>query len=246
MLFKPTTPDLSLTTSNWMLYGDSKIGKTTLASRLIRSGKPPLFIATEDGTKALSVSVKRCYDWEQLMKFVGEMEPHADEIRQQHSCFIIDLLSDVQDWAADYLSLNHAELDDIEDLKYGGGTRKILKLLKPLHQRLTKVLPVVYLCHCKDRKVQWKGADVNMMTPGISPSISKWYEGKVDIIAYLHLISAEDKDKHADLYLKPTILAVAGSRFPTLVDVYPVPKNDPDHVISAINNRMSQITEESK
>src|SRR5690606_16029843 len=102
------------------LYGIPKSGKTTLASHFYVDKKPPAFIMTEDGEGDLPLMKKRVSSWESFAKLVKWAEDNREGLKAEHSCFVIDLISDLDAMCTQHLC-DEQNVQSLGDLPHGQG-----------------------------------------------------------------------------------------------------------------------------
>lgn len=212
-MFPLAKPAEDFTTLSKLIYGLPKTGKTTLASLLVDSrGKPPAFIASEDGHKALSVHAIRVTSWIGFAKLVNDIKQNATQLQADHSCFVIDLVSDLDDMCAQYIcEKNH--IAGLGDLEHGKGWFLHKTAFRAGMNALLGVLPCNFICHTEmkeDPKTKAIRQD-----PAMGKQCSMYVNGKVDIIMWLE--PSGGTRNMPQVIVKPTITLNAGSRFPQLV-----------------------------
>ena len=119
-LFEITKPQPTFVRAHKIIHGPPKSGKTTLASHLTADGKPPAFLLTEDGHKALEIHALRIRSWEEFLRAKAEIIKRADDFRAQFSTLVIDLCSELDEMAAAYV-LRQNNINHPAELPHGKG-----------------------------------------------------------------------------------------------------------------------------
>jgi hypothetical protein len=125
-----------------LISGWAKTGKSSLATQMRADGKEPAFIATEDGHHALGVLAKRVSTWEEFKMLVNEIEKNKESIQKMHSCFVIDLISDLDGMCQNYTAKSLA-IKDLADAEWGRGFRANTREFQKEISRLFAILPMV-------------------------------------------------------------------------------------------------------
>lgn len=232
MLFEKTTPIADFSQTSMLWYGWPKYGKSTLSSHLkSKDGREPLFIATEDGHKSLSVFRKMVTTWDGFLRLLTYLEKNVETLKKEHSCLIIDLISDLDNMLARYLE-EQSNVAYIHDLEWGKGSQLIASNMSSAIQRLISLLPCIFLCHATDREIMWYGEKIKVQCPNLSKQTLLYINGKVDIIAWFG--PSRDKELHAEFVVSNSPMCLAGSRYPQLKGSYPLYKNNPAKTIHEI------------
>jgi len=228
---------------NMILYGFPKTGKTTLASHFIDSGKPPAFIATERGHDALGVSAEMVTSYDHFLKLIEYLEKNIEATRQEHSCLVVDLISDVDQFISRQIE-NDKKVDYIHDLQFGKGSKILSNMFSDAINRLLAILPCTFLAHSDEREIVWNGEKIKVQQPNLNKATLKWLNGKVDLIGFIS--PSNNKDLFAELYVKPNPLCIAGCRYSAVTGVYPMYKDEPNKTIKLIRTNFNSIFEGAK
>ena len=109
-----TPPKNSLADLTVMVYGPTKIGKTTLCSQ----AEGALFLATEPGLNALDVFQAPILNWEDLLNACAEIS----EGKHPFKTVIIDTIDNAYKFCTDYV-LKKFKIEHESDLGYRQGLR---------------------------------------------------------------------------------------------------------------------------
>ena len=214
LVFKKSKKKKKFTQLNKLIFGFPKVGKSTICAMMSDGEKEPLFISTEDGLGALNVTAANVRQWEEFISLLNYCEENVEEIRKVHSCFVVDLVSDLDDFSAEFIC-KKAKIKSLAELKYGAGWAQHKSEFKAAINRLFAILPVTFVTHTKEKELNYRGTSVNTQCPTMSNRNFDFINGKVDAIGYI--IPAANKEKAKPfLSFRPTRTAIAGSRFKEL------------------------------
>ncbi len=200
---------------NKLIYGFPKSGKSTFASLMKDSaGRPPAFIATEDGHGALGVNGRRVTSWEGFLRLITEMKKIEGELKAEFSCFVVDLVSDLDDMCAQHVcKQNH--IAALGDLEHGKGWFLHKTQFRAAMNDINGILPVSYICHSVEKEIIWNTEKIKTQAPDLGKQCLAYVNGKVDMIMWI--APANSKKEYPELIMKNTTTCIAGSRFPQLV-----------------------------
>jgi hypothetical protein len=207
------TPDFSKLSK--LIYSFPKTGKSTLASFMFdKDGRPPLFLASEDGHKALKVHAVKTTSWEGFLRLVHMLEEKAAQLKQEHSCFIIDLISDIDDMCTQYICRqNHVKT--LADMDHGKGWALHKQEFRTAITRLFALLPITFICHGSEKEIVWNNDKIKVQCPSLTKGCLEFVNGKVDLIMWIS--PANSKKELPEIVMKNSTTCIAGSRFPQLV-----------------------------
>ena len=195
-----------------LIYGFPKTGKTTLASHLEKDGKPPAFVMTEDGHKALGIHAERVRSWEEFALVKAEVVAKAKEFRATHSGLVLDLVKEIEEFAVSYIQ-RQFRVQHISEIPHGKGYALARDLFRGAVKDLQNVTPVTFLAHAKEREIDHQGETLTMLAPDLTPSGLEFVAAKSDAIAY---IVPGTRSQPPRLTFRPTARLMAGSRFRSL------------------------------
>lgn len=210
-LFKRSVPKSDFAELSKLIHGFIKTGKTTLASQMIVGDKEPLFITTEDGHHALNVLVEPVKDWAELKAAVIKLEKNKDAVKKQCSCIVLDLVSDLDQWCADYIC-KQLHIKNLADLEWGKGFTAHKKEFQAEIAKLFNILPLTFIAHSKEKEITFEGEKLKTQAPNLSSGCLEYINGKVDLVGFI-VPSAKTKANPL-ITFRPTKLAIAGSRIP--------------------------------
>lgn len=230
MLFPKTKSKKSFAQTSSLGYGWPKTGKTTILSKLLFDGKAPLFIMSEDGEGILEISKARVKDWPSFVKLVDLLESKTKEVREQYSCFVLDLVSDLDTWAGEYIA-KQAQVTHLSDMGFGKGFALQKEEFRRQLTRLMSILPCHFIAHTKEKEININGTPTKVQAPSLSTGVYEFLNGKVDTIMFIKPANGEQK---AAIIIEPGLMAVTGSRFSTIIGSHEYDANDAGRVMAKI------------
>jgi len=200
---KPALADLTV-----LVYGQTKIGKSTLCS----SAEGAVFLATEPGLNALDVFQVPIQSWEDLLNACAEI----GEGNHPFKTIIIDTIDNAYKFCTDYI-LKKFKIDHESDLGYGKG----YAIVNNEFQRvLTKLAFLPYglflVSHAKEMEVETRTGKYTRIVPTLPDKARKIVLGMVDMVLFcdLELTAGEDSAQNIRRVIrtKPSLYYEAGDR----------------------------------
>lgn len=212
-MFKKSVIEKDFAKVSKLIHGFPKTGKTTLASKFIdKEKREPVFIATEDGHSALEVYRQRVKNWTSFKKLVEVIEDNQEEVKKKHSCFVLDLVSDLDSWCSEYICEKN-QVPALADLAYGKGYQMQAEEFQSQIRKLMNIMPVNYISHAKEKEITWNGQKIKTQTPSMGNRCLEFINGKVDCIMYVDPVSHKEQTL---VTMEPSDMAIAGTRFQQL------------------------------
>lgn len=201
-----------------LLYGDYKIGKSTLASELHEKA---LFLATEPGLNSMEVFRVDIKTWGDFLNVIADLR----EKPEQHPIVVIDTVDELARLCQEHV-LSHLAGGPVgsaylhaSDFEYGKGWDAIRDEFKLRVAALCRIGPgVLFISHAKEEMVETaSGVGYKAMSPDVGQKgMRKWLLGYVDFIFYATMVRVNGDDGPVDkrvLYTQPTHRIQAGGRF---------------------------------
>ncbi|MBI4910952.1 MAG: ATP-binding protein [Acidobacteria bacterium] len=209
---KPDLADLTV-----LVYGQTKIGKSTFCSQ----SEAALFLATEPGLNALDVYQVPVQSWEELRAACGEIEKGDHPFRT----VIIDTIDNAYKFCTDFIIKKH-KIEHESDLGYGKG----YALVNNEFQRvLTKLAFLPYglflISHAKEVEIETRTEKYTRVVPTLPDKARKIVLGMVDMVLYsdLDVIEGEEEDTEETfrrvIRTKPSRYHEAGDRTGRLPEI---------------------------
>lgn len=181
-----STPSNRLEDYTWLIYGEKKIGKTSLVSHFPSA----LFCMFEPGGKALSIRQTPTLDhWEQFLGYIALLEKDTQGIKT----VVIDPGNIAYERCLDFVCRreNISHPGKVQD--WGASWKLISKEFQSAHLRLAKLnLGFIVLAHAKLMNMETRsGQTFTKVIPVMSGSTEEFYAGVIDIIGYYQYFGAE-------------------------------------------------------
>ena len=196
---KPSLADLTV-----LVYGQTKIGKSTFCANADRA----VFLATEPGLNALDVYQVPVQSWVELRNACAEIT----DGKHPFKTVIIDTIDNAYKFCTDFMLKEH-DIEHESDMGYGKG----YALINNEFQRvLTKLAFLPYglflVSHARDVEIDSRTGKYNRVVPTLPDKARKIVLGMVDMVLYCDLEDAEDKTTRRLIRTKPSKYYEAGDR----------------------------------
>jgi hypothetical protein len=200
---KPNLADLTV-----LVYGQTKIGKSTFCSQ----GEDALFLATEPGLNSLNVYQTPIQSWDDLLNACAEIT----EGKHPFKTVIIDTIDNAYKFCTDYI-LRKFKVEHESDLAYGKG----YAIVNNEFQRvLTKLAFLPYglflISHAKEIEVETRTGKYTRVVPTLPDKARKIVLGMVDMVLFcdLDVTTGEDGAQRVRRVIrtKPSLYYEAGDR----------------------------------
>lgn len=174
-----TPPKQSLSDLTALIYGPSKIGKTTWCSH----APDALFLATEPGLNALDVFQVPINSWDELLKAAAEIAAGNHSFKT----IIIDTVDNAYKLCSEYICAKH-KIDHESDLGYGKGYALINGEFQRVLNKLAFLPYGLFLVsHSQQQEIETRTGKYSKTIPTLPNKARKIVIGLVDIIAYCDL-----------------------------------------------------------
>lgn len=198
-----TKPVADMMAYSWLLYGEKKVGKTSLCAEF----PDCLILGFEPGGKALAAYWRPINKWADLLAYLKLLEK-SDRFRT----VAIDTAERMYDRCFEYVSnreLGGAHPHDMND--YGKSWGKIrVEFERAVERLLSMGRGVVFVSHAKLHDVQTRdGRTYHQLGPKLTGQPMECLEGLVDTIAYY----GYDDDGDRVLTIRGNAHLKAGTRF---------------------------------
>ncbi|MBI4905141.1 MAG: ATP-binding protein [Acidobacteria bacterium] len=200
---KPNLADLTV-----MVYGQTKIGKSTFCSQ----SEGAIFLATEPGLNALDVFQVPIQSWDDLLNTCAEIV----EGKHPFKTVIIDTIDNAYKFCTDYIVKKY-KIEHESDLGYGKG----YALVNNEFQRvLTKLAFLPYglflISHAKEIEIDSRTGKYTRIVPTLPDKARKIVLGMVDMVLYCDLDPSTGDDgaqvMRRVIRTKPSLYYEAGDR----------------------------------
>lgn len=210
-----TPPKRSLSDVSILIYGPSKIGKSTFASQ----APDAIFLATEPGLNALEVYQQPIGNWTDFLEACAELAKGEHKFKT----VVVDTIDILYRLCADHICQKRG-IEHESDGSHG----KVYGLIKnEIYRVLTKLAHLPYglilISHSQDRDLETRTGTITRTVPTLSESFRQIVIGMVDLILYcdVQVEQAEDgtRTHRRVVRTKPSPNYDAGDRFGCLPEV---------------------------
>lgn len=169
-------PDDNLGSYTWLIFGEKKIGKTSLTAMI---GKA-VHLFTEPGGKALRLYPVVIDNWKKFKKAVRALKKD-----KTFTTVVVDIVDPLYPMVEDY-TCEKLVIDDLADEEWGKGWRDNRKEFERVFgELLNSGKGVIFISHAQEQKVETRdGTEYDRMMPTMHKRMRELVEGSVDIWAY--------------------------------------------------------------
>lgn len=165
------------------LYGQPKVGKTTLGSQMPK----PLLLAFERGYNALSgVYAQDITNWSEFRQVVRELK--KPEIREKFQTIIVDTADVAANYCEKYVCSQNG-VDAIGAIPYGQGWTLLKKEFEDSFRTITQLgYAVLFIAHSKEGLFKTQdGAEYSIIRPSVTDTYNKILENMADLYIYMYV-----------------------------------------------------------
>jgi len=173
-----STPRDELGDYTWLIYGERKIGKTSLAAQF----PDALFMMFEPGGKGLSIYQVEIGSWDAFKGYVKAIKANPS----QYSTIVIDTIDIAYEKCTDYVGRREG-FDHPSEMNDFGKTWSMIKkeFTSVILDLIAVGVGVMFLSHATESEFQEaSGGKYNKIIPTMPGQARKFVTGFVDIIAY--------------------------------------------------------------
>lgn len=205
-----TTITTDIGAMNVLIYGQPKVGKSTLASQIPNA----LFLATEKGHNFLEIHKVDINKWEDVIE-VGK-----SLLAQKHTfkTLIIDIADYFYKHCERYVMEKH-QVEHPSDLGFGKGFSLVKDEFTRVVHRLNSIgVGMVFISHAKEKTIKTKSAEWTMMATSMGNGPEGVISGLSDVILYCYIT----EEGHRVMRTKPSKYILAGDRSKKLPELMPM------------------------
>ncbi len=215
---KSTPPKISVDSVSMLIYGRSKIGKSTWCSH----APSALFLATEPGLNSLNVFQVEIRSWRDLQLACQELQTGEHEFKT----IVIDTIDNAYALCSQHICAKH-KVKHESDLAYGKGFHLVNAEFLRLLTKLAFLPYGLYLVsHAQEREIDTRTGKRTRMMPSLPGKAAQIVTGLVDIILFCDTHAEKNGDgksvERRVMYTKPTEFYDAGDRTGRLPDTIPL------------------------
>ena len=214
----PTAPVFDLEQALILLYGPSKIGKSTVASQ----ANGALFLATEPGLNALNVFQVPIGNWEDFIKACGDIAKGDHEFKT----VVLDTVDNAKSMCSSYVCSREGITHESE-LDYGKGWSLVSSEFRRVINKLA-LLPygLILISHSRVIEVKTRTGSLTRIVPTLPDKDREFVTGLVDMILFCDIDTSTDDDgeqvETRVIRTKPSVHFDAGDRYNRLPDTIPM------------------------
>jgi hypothetical protein len=209
---------VSLNDLTLLVYGASKIGKSTMCAQ----AEGALFLATEAGLNNLEVYQAPIATWDDLLAACKEIA----EGKHPYKTIVLDTVDNAYRMCAEHVCQKH-KIEHESDLGYGKGYALINNEFYRVLNKLS-LLPygLILISHSQEKELETRTGKLTRVVPTLPEKARKIVLGMVDMILFCDLEvtkDAEGKPNHRRVIrTKPNVNYEAGDRtgrLPEIIDL---------------------------
>ena len=216
---QPNKVSMDISSYNSFVYGNAKVGKSTLAYELF--GGEGLFLAFEQGYNALSgVMAVDITKWADLIQVNKELK--KPEVKDKFKVLIIDTVDIMHKYALKHVCLKEG-VQSLGDIPHGKGYQLVDDLIFDMIKTWENLgYKLFFISHAKEKSEKLPtGGEIQKYIPSVERRTLNIVSKFVDNILFGYLsINAEGQEVRT-LYTRETLSYSAGSRFATLPSEIP-------------------------
>lgn len=165
------------------LYGQPKVGKSTLGSQMPK----PLLLAFERGYNALSgVYAQDITNWSEFRQVVRELK--KPEVKEKFQTIIVDTADVAANYCEKYVCSQNG-VDAIGAIPYGQGWTMLKKEFEDTFRTVTQLgYAVLFIAHSKEGVFKTQdGVEYSIIRPSMTDTYNKILENMADLYIYMYV-----------------------------------------------------------
>lgn len=165
------------------LYGQPKVGKSTLGSQMPK----PLLLAFERGYNALSgVYAQDITNWSEFRQVVRELK--KPEVKEKFQTIIVDTADVAANYCEKYVCSQNG-VDAIGAIPYGQGWTMLKKEFEDTFRTITQLgYAVLFIAHSKEGIFKTQdGVEYSIIRPSMTDTYNKILENMADLYIYMYV-----------------------------------------------------------
>lgn len=204
---QPSVIDATLKGKLCLLYGEPKVGKTTLACSFPKN----LLLAFEKGYNAIGgVKAVDITKWSDVKLILKQLE--KPEARAMYDTISIDTVAIAWTLCEQFICSQEG-VQKITDIPWGQGYTRLTQEFESVLRKITMLgYGLILLTHVDTRRETIDGNEVEFYAPALNKRCYPICNRIVDLIAYIGTEWNEDGTSERYLYTRKTPRVVAGSR----------------------------------
>lgn len=161
----------------WLLYGEKKIGKTSLAARF----PDALFFMFEPGGKALRIYQRPINRWAEFVSYLDLLDETED-----FRTVVVDTADIAYDRCFEHMCTKLAITHPQDERDFGRSWQAIEnEFTKQMTRLLNSDRGCIFIAHAETKEVETRTGEMfSVLQPSLAKQAGKFLEGVVDIQAY--------------------------------------------------------------
>lgn len=200
-----TEPFANFTDYSVLIYGASKIGKSTFCSKV----PDAIFLATEPGLGSLATYQEPIKDWPYFLETASELAKG----NHQYKTVVIDTIDNLALYCSDFVCKAN-KISHPSELGYGRGFTLVNQELQRVLTKLA-VLPygLFLISHSTEKEITTRTGKYMKTCPTLTGGVAKLVLALVDITLYFDSVVDEKKGtENRIMHTKPSRFYDAGDR----------------------------------
>lgn len=226
---EPTKVSRDLSGYITYLYGQPKVGKTTMAKDM-----GALILGFEDGTRAMSGAYRMVMKtWNDVKSIVRYSKD--ERFKARYKAIAVDTV-DICASLCEQFICQQNDVEGLSKIPYGGGYVLFKKEFESVFRTLSlEGYAILFISHDKTKTItRQNGTEYVKIVPTVSDSINNIVKNMSDIIAYAY---QEPESDERYLVLRSNGEVEAGTRFPHMASKIKFSYND---LVEALNAAIDQ------
>lgn len=234
---EPTKISSDLASKFILIYGESKVGKTSFATQIPNS----LLLAFEQGYHALNgvmaVDIDKWSTFKDVVRQLGK-----EEVKDKYQCVVVDTATIAYSMCEQFICATNG-VKSIGEIGYGKGYAETKHEFAQSFQKIAQMgYGIVFISHAEKRIVtDSQDNEIKVLSPDLQKRAAQVIEPMVDIMGMIDCVVYDDGTSERWLYTRKTPTIMAGSRWKYLDPKIPFGYNE---LIDAIDRAIAKEVED--
>lgn len=222
------------------VYGEPKVGKTTLAAQM----EDALLLAFEPGFKAIpGIRAQEILSWGEFKKVLKQL--NSPEVKSHYKCIIIDTVDIAIDLCEKSI-LNEHGVEKLTDIQWGEGSKALKKEIEQSFRSIAQMGYALFMIsHSTIRPfTRPDGTSYDQIMPTVTTKLNTVVCGMADVYGYAHKSIDKDGNGRVVLTLRNNDDTIScGSRFKYIQSEVPFTY---DALAKAVSDAIDREAQENK
>lgn len=244
LAIEPEGPRPNIWDYTWLIYGEKKIGKTTLCAAIPDAD----FIFTEPGHRAITARKNVVESWQEIRDLVEALEKDSERAKPRHTGpTIVDTVGRAYDMCFTYIC-DKLGIQYPLDNDFGKSWKAIRREFDDICTRLME-LPkgVVFIAHAEIKNINTRQGSVDKLVPNLTKQALEVLTGNVDSILYYgydgsdrYLALRGNEQIEGGTRLEQSFLTKIKRRPVQVIDMGNSPKEAYEALVRGFNNQLTR------